>query len=91
MMNTQSTLIKALGKAFQSEEFKSFNNMWKETFTGKDTLESLYAAVNNNSIITETLSKTEEQAVTKLLKMFTQEQVTMLGIKVHKLSISIEG
>lgn len=91
MMNTQSTLIKELGKAFQSEEFKSFNNMWKETFTGKDTLESLYAAVNNNSIITETLSKTEEQAVTKLLKMFTQEQVTMLGIKVHKLSISIEG
>ena len=91
MMNTQSTLIKELGKAFQSEEFKSFMNMWKETFTGKDTLESLYAAVNNNSIITETLSKTEEQAVTKLLKMFTQEQVTMLGIKVHKLSISIEG
>lgn len=91
MMNTQSTLIKELGKAFQSEEFKSFNNMWKETFTGKDTLESLYAAVNNNSIITETLYKTEEQAVTKLLKMFTQEQVTMLGIKVHKLSISIEG
>lgn len=91
MMNTQSTLIKELGKAFQSEEFKSFNNMWKETFTGKDTLESLYAAVNNNSIITETLCKTEEQAVTKLLKMFTQEQVTMLGIKVHKLSISIEG
>lgn len=91
MMNTQSTLIKELGKAFQSEEFKSFNNRWKETFTGKDTLESLYAAVNNNSIITETLSKTEEQAVTKLLKMFTQEQVTMLGIKVHKLSISIEG
>lgn len=87
MLNNSSGLFTELSKALNSSDFTS---MFKDTFSSKNTLESLYAAVSNNSIVKETLSKSEEESVTKLLNMFTQEQVTMLGIKVHKLTITIE-
>ena len=89
-MHTKSTLLKDLHKAINTTEFKDLNSIFQNAFTNKNTLDSLFAAVNNNSIITETLSKTEEDSVTKLLTMFSQEQVAILGIKVHKLYITIE-